>query len=740
MVKVSVQDNDIKKVSRPKQQNLAATEEELLRNRVFLVEQAVKNRVQYNELMQFRLKSDKIELGDLSQDIINQFLNEESIKRLEDLINSKISIEELENYVTKQEFELYKKWVTSGFKELRDTAHEHHDEALEKFGYLLGLLENKIDDQDFALLEHRVSNLELNGGGGSGGGSVDLSQVNSRLSALETADTQIRGELSNKVNLTELSGYRRNDVVIFESDLAPEVQNKLNSISNAPDLSEVLSKEEFQQYRASLATEDGAAQVGFTYKEEITANMHQKARYAGITNVEQGLQTALKELTTVQTSLNNVYTKEEVNNKVSQFITADYVDTAVSNIEVNWSDITDTPVIPERTSDLELDNVYSTEQIDAKLAELSTGGQVDLSSYATKELLTQEINKLETSKASKTELSAELLKKANAVHTHSEYAVKTEVTEKLSQLETSLEEKANTDHVHDNYATKVEVSLKADSATLVSEIARVEALINNSGESQQPEVDLSGKADLTYVNQELDKKANVVHTHKEYATTNALDALTNTVAALTEEVEGIQVPDTSIIEADIQTLKTSKADTATLNNELAKKANTVHTHNEYAEKTTVTELQQALQQAKELITTLQDTVTKLTERVVILEGFHDIAVDSNIEWEVTFTKPSGLPMSFHLYGLEEMRDRTVTIEDAYGDDYSGQLTRFKLFNMGTPLVPREEPVPIYVTAANGPSDKELENFDWDPETGELSFGAFMVKDIVVKAVKYKEAV
>lgn len=476
MIKYSIGNDDIVKIPKTTEKNLSASDEEILRNRIFIVEQAVKNRVQYNELMQFRLKSDKIEITDLSKDIIDQFLNDQSIARLEALIDAKVSREELEAYLKKEEFTQYKAFISAGLSEIRDTLHEHHDECIRGQGYLKGLLENKIDDDEFALLENRVSILERNGVTGGGGGtetpSVDLTPINNRLYALEQEDERINSQLQNKVDHSTLSNYRHQSVLIDESDLSEGVRAKLNK-----ELPDFVERSEFNSSIESL----GNRLDGVYTKHEIDAK--------------------LDEISTEGTDID-----------LSAYVQNERFESEISNLT---SQLSEKAVKSEvNASLLQKANVDHTHSSYAKKTDVDT--------------LTERVTTLESSKANVEHTHDEYLSSAELDAVESSVS---ELTTKVTQMESSVSRidtisseveglkssKADTSHTHSDYATKSELATKAEKSHTHSEYATTSAL--NSG--------LAGKA-------------NVVHTHEGYVETSVVESLKELVNSMKSEIDTLK--------------------------------------------------------------------------------------------------------------------------------------------------------------------------------------------------------
>ena len=232
---------------------------------------------------------------------------------------------------------------------------------------------------------------------------------------------------------------------------------------------------------------------------------------------------------------------------------------------------------------------YATETyVQNKIAEASlSGGEVDLSGYATKDELSTKADKTElhshsnktvldgitsakvtewnnkstfdgnynsltnkptipTVDVNKNYVDTQLAKKANTsdIPSLNGYATETYVQNKIAEASLSGGEVDLS-----GYATKDDLNTKADKSTIPTKVSQ---LTNDKGYLTSHQ-DISGKADKTYVDTELAKKANTSHTH-------SYDDLTNKPT----------IPST-----------TNLATKTELKNGLEKKADKVHTHDQY---------------------------------------------------------------------------------------------------------------------------------------------------------------
>ena len=232
---------------------------------------------------------------------------------------------------------------------------------------------------------------------------------------------------------------------------------------------------------------------------------------------------------------------------------------------------------------------YATETyVQNKIAEASlSGGEVDLSGYATKDELSTKANKSElhshsnktvldgitsakvtewnnkstfdgnynsltnkptipTVDVNKNYVDTQLAKKANTsdIPSLNGYATETYVQNKIAEASLSGGEVDLS-----GYATKDDLNTKADKSTIPTKVSQ---LTNDKGYLTSHQ-DISGKADKTYVNTELAKKANTSHTHSyDDLTDKPTIPSTNNLATKTE-----------------------------LKNGLGTKADKVHTHDQY---------------------------------------------------------------------------------------------------------------------------------------------------------------
>ena len=290
-----------------------------------------------------------------------------------------------------------------------------------------------------------------------------------------------------------------------------------------------------------------------------------------------------------EVDLSGYATKTELNTKANVSHTHTKSDITDLSIPTKTSQLTNdsgyiTSVPSEYVTETKLSNKnYATETyVQNKIAEASlSGGEVDLSGYATKEDLNTKADKSAiptkvsqltndkgyltshqdiSGKADKTYVDTELAKKANSSHTHSyndltdkptipsisNLATKTELTNGLETKadKTELNSKANTNHTHSQYLTTIPqeyvtetelnsaLSTKANTSDIPSlDGYATETFVTNKiaeASLSSGEVDLSGLATKDELTSGLATKANTEHTHSQYLTTIPQEYITET--------------------------------------------------------------------------------------------------------------------------------------------------------------------------------------------------------------------
>ena len=328
-----------------------------------------------------------------------------------------------------------------------------------------------------------------------------------------------------------------NEVILSQVLLADENKNIVVSENgNAINTGTQLSA---QTYAVALSSEDGTT----TTTSQPTKQIKDFNLKTGVNGEEDlliqdsdGVTKRIKssEFLNVNVDLTLYYTKEEINTLLNNKANISHTHT-ISDIE-NMPDYalkTDIPTVPTKTSELTNDSGF--------------------------------ITAIPTEYITESELNTELSNKANVsdIPSLDGYATETFVTNKIAEASLSGGEVDLS-----GYATKDELETKADISSIPTKTSQ---LTNDSGfitsvpseyitESEldakgylTEHQDITGKADKTYVDTELAKKANVSHTH-------SYNDLT----------------DKPVIPS-VDNLATKEE----LTNGLATKANVSHTHDQY---------------------------------------------------------------------------------------------------------------------------------------------------------------
>ena len=196
---------------------------------------------------------------------------------------------------------------------------------------------------------------------------------------------------------------------------------------------------------------------------------------------------------------------------------------------------------------------YATETyVQNKIEEASlSGGEVDLSGYATKADLNNKANVSHThTKSDITGLSiptktSQLTNDSGFIASiPSEYVTETELSAKNYATETYVQNKIAEASLSggevdlSGYATKDDLNTKADKSAIPTKVSQ---LTNDKGYLTSHQ-DISGKADKTYVDTELAKKANASHTHSyNDLTDKPTIPSTSNLATKTELTNGLAI-------------------------------------------------------------------------------------------------------------------------------------------------------------------------------------------------------
>ena len=355
--------------------------------------------------------------------------------------------------------------------------------------------------------------------------------------------------------------------------------------------------------------------------------------YATETYVQNKIEEA--SLSGGEVDLSGYATKADLNNKANVSHTHTKSDITDLSIPTKTSQLTNdsgfiTSVPSEYVTETELSNKnYATETyVQNKIAEASlSGGEVDLSGYATKDDL--------NTKADKTYVNTELAKKANSSHTHSyndltdkptipsisNLATKTELTNGLATKadKTELHSHNNKTVLDGITSTKVtewnnkstfdgnynSLTNKPTIPYKTSQLTNDKGYLTSVPSEYVTETELSAKGYLTEhqdisnlaTKTELNSKANTNHTHSQYLTTIPQEYITETElnSALSTKANTSDIPSldgyatetfvtNKIAEASLSGGEVDLSGLATkdeLTSGLATKANTEHTHSQY---------------------------------------------------------------------------------------------------------------------------------------------------------------
>lgn len=185
-----------------------------------------------------------------------------------------------------------------------------------------------------------------------------------------------------------------------------------------------------------------------------------------------------------------------------------------------------------------------------------------------------------------TNLQAALDGKADSGHTHDEYLVASDISDFVTEtyVNTEIAKKADAEHTHDNYLEASDISGKADKTYVDSELAKKADAIHTHNE-YLVESDISDKADISYVDSEVSKKADVNHAHDNYLTADSIAGKADTSYVDEQLAIAIESANTEASNKDavvlFETQKSINAVRTYVDDELVKKADSTHTHEEY---------------------------------------------------------------------------------------------------------------------------------------------------------------
>ena len=229
-------------------------------------------------------------------------------------------------------------------------------------------------------------------------------------------------------------------------------------------------------------------------------------------------------------------------------------------------------------------------------------------------------------------LESALSGKANATHSHTEYASNADV----EALETAVNGKANASHTHSNYAS-------------VEDVENLQTTVNGKADATHSHTEYSAanhthsqyasNADVEALETEVSGKAEASHTHSNYVTnetytsgmsgksdtshTHTLDGITDTstyvkmTAAERTKLSGVATgANKTVVDSALSATSTNPVQNMVINSALAGKANSIHTH--------------TLDDVSETTDKKILTATERTKLSGIAEGANKTTVDSSL--------------------------------------------------------------------------------------------------------------
>ena len=341
----------------------------------------------------------------------------------------------------------------------------------------------------------------------------------------------------------------------------------------------------------------------------------------------------------------------------------------------DYSSISNTPSIPTKVGDLTNDQNYASKAyVESRIANVTTGGEIDLSYYATIDMLSAKVDKengkelIDTEKIEKLDTiedhannyhhpathAAEMIdesyerrfvstddlftwnKKSNFSGNYSDLEGKPEIPTKTSQLEndssfattTQLATKAEKSHVH-NYS-EIE-----DTPNLFSG-----AYADLTGKPTIPKVISQLENDLNFVNiTQLNTKADKVHTHSY---NNLEDLPTLFSGNYNDLLNKPTVPS--------KTSELTNDSSFTTSTQLATKADKIHTHN--------------YNDLEDKPTLFSGAYKDLTEKPTIPTKISELINDSNfVDSTVLSTKANAV----HTHNYDDLTNKPVLFSGIYAD-------------------------------------------------------------------------
>ena len=341
----------------------------------------------------------------------------------------------------------------------------------------------------------------------------------------------------------------------------------------------------------------------------------------------------------------------------------------------DYSSISNTPSIPTKVGDLTNDQNYASKAyVESRIANITTGGEIDLSYYATIDMLSAKVDKengkelIDTEKIEKLDTiedhannyhhpathAAEMIdesyerrfvstddlftwnKKSNFSGNYSDLEGKPEIPTKTSQLEndssfattTQLATKAEKSHIH-NYS-EIE-----DTPNLFSG-----AYADLTGKPTIPKVISQLENDLNFVNiTQLNTKADKVHTHSY---NNLEDLPTLFSGNYNDLLNKPTVPS--------KTSELTNDSSFTTSTQLATKADKIHTHN--------------YNDLEDKPTLFSGAYKDLTEKPTIPTKISELINDSNF---VNSTVLSTKANAVHTHNYDDLTNKPVLFSGTYAD-------------------------------------------------------------------------
>ena len=365
----------------------------------------------------------------------------------------------------------------------------------------------------------------------------------------------------------------------------------------------------------------------------------------------------------------------------------------------DYSSISNTPSIPTKVGDLTNDQNYASKAyVESRIANITTGGEIDLSYYATIDMLSAKVDKengkelIDTEKIEKLDTiedhannyhhpathAAEMIdesyerrfvstddlftwnKKSNFSGNYSDLEGKPEIPTKTSQLEndssfattTQLATKAEKSHIH-NYS-EIE-----DTPNLFSG-----AYADLTGKPTIPKVISQLENDLNFVNiTQLNTKADKVHTHSY---NNLEDLPTLFSGNYNDLINRPTVPS--------KTSELTNDSSFTTSTQLATKADKIHTHNynDLEDKPTLFSGAYKDLTGKPTIPTLTSELendSNFTTKAYVEQRITDVATSGEIDLSdyVTTAQLNTKADKVHTHSYEDLTEKPTLFSGKYAD-------------------------------------------------------------------------